>query len=78
MLSQNFNKTGTFWNFGDFNYDGTVNALDFNALASNFGFVLPSDPLALGSPSLAALVPEPSLLVLPAALIFGIRRRRLS
>jgi hypothetical protein len=25
------------WAAGDFNYDGTVNALDFNALASRFG-----------------------------------------
>jgi hypothetical protein len=77
MLGQNFNKSSTFWNFGDFNYDGTVNALDFNAMASNFGFVLPSDPLDLGAPSLGALVPEPTSLALGAALVFGIRRRRL-
>jgi len=28
---------GQTWSAGDFNYDGKVNALDFNALASGFG-----------------------------------------
>jgi hypothetical protein len=37
------------WYQGDFSYNGNVNALDFNALATNFG-----QPIPAGSPPLAA------------------------
>ena len=49
-LSMHFNQAGTFTQ-GDFNYDGKVNALDFNALASLWGTYLapptPSEPILL-------------------------------
>ena len=34
-LVATYGSTGGLWMQGDFNYDGVVNALDFNALASN-------------------------------------------
>ena len=55
-MAANYGKTGSGegWVQGDFNYDGTVNALDFNALATNYGQVLSSAQPALG----ANVVPE--------------------
>ena len=53
-LATNFGAaSGGFWSQGDFNYDGIVNTADFTAMAVNFGQVL-------ASPTLGALVPEPS------------------
>ena len=42
ILAANYGKTGMLWPQGDFNGDGTVNALDFNALASHYGLQLAS------------------------------------
>jgi len=59
---------------GDFNYDGTVNSLDFNLLATNFNQSIAPPPPA---PALGALVPEPaSLAMLAVTAILGARRRR--
>ena len=72
MLATNFSKSGQFWTAGDFNYDGVVNALDFNALASNFG-------QTLSSPALGALVPEPAsiAMIVITATTLATRRRRM-
>ena len=68
-MAQNFNSSTAFWWQGDFNYDGVVNALDFNILASNFGQVMSSE--ALGT-----LVPEPMALgMLGLGFILLCRRR---
>ena len=58
---------------GDANLDGLVNALDFNALATNFG-----SSAAPPAPGLGSLVPEPSTigLIAVAGLALGRRRRR--
>lgn len=39
-LAANFNKTAQAYSQGDFSYDGRVNVLDFNALATNYGKTL--------------------------------------
>jgi len=56
VLANHFNGASPTWADGDFNFDGKVNALDFNAVASNFG-----KTVSLGSPALGSLVPEPSM-----------------
>lgn len=62
-------KTGQQWIDGDYNYDGTVNALDFNALATNYGQSISSaEPIG---DALGAVVPEP-MLVLPFLGAFSI------
>jgi hypothetical protein len=61
--------SGAVWAQGDFNYDGVVNALDFNALASNYG--------ATTSPALGALVPEPAGVFVAAVPCLLLNRRRL-
>ena len=66
--------------FGDANLDGRVNALDFNALATNFGAVLSAsipDTMTQMSLPPADVVPEPGVLGF-ATLAFVLRRRRLS
>src|SRR5262249_16910743 len=70
-LASNFGGSSRFWVQGDFNYDGTVSSLDFNAIAANFDLALPSPP-ALGT-----LVPEPVLasLMISAAWLRRPRRR---
>ena len=52
-----FNQSGQNWLAGDFNGDGKVNALDFNAIATNYGQTLPA-------PGLGLAVPEPMSIVL--------------
>jgi hypothetical protein len=67
-VATNFGSaTGRIWFQGDFNYDGKANTLDFNALANNFN-------LALASPPLGTLVPEPFGVSLVLALCFCRRR----
>ena len=56
------------WFQGDFNYDGKVNTLDFTALASNYN-------LALASPAIGSLVPEPFVPLLSSLLLMKRRRR---
>jgi hypothetical protein len=68
LLAANFNQAGATWASGDFNGDGVVNALDFNALASHFGQSTPA-------PALGSLVPEP-LTALPLTGLLLARRRR--
>jgi hypothetical protein len=71
LLATSFGAaSGKFWSQADFNYDGATNSLDFNALAINFNLALPSPPLG-------TLVPEPAsgLLALASALL--LRRRRM-
>ena len=68
-LANGFAHPNAFWTDGDFNFDGVVNALDFNALATNFGSTLPA-------PSLGTLVPEPALFGAAIAIASLMRRRR--
>src|SRR5262249_29216220 len=68
-LASRFGQSGKLWSDGDWNYDGMVNTLDFNALAVNFNQALPVP--ALGG----SLVPEPSLLVIPALALRRFRGR---
>ena len=60
--------------------DGTVNALDFNALATNFGATPIAGGAVDGAPAaLGSLVPEPaslSLLVMGIAAVAPRRRRK--
>ena len=44
IMATNFNQSGMAFSQGDFNYDGTVNARHFNALATMFGtYLAPPD-----------------------------------
>lgn len=76
-LASSFGRSNKVWSGGDFNYDGLVNLSDFNLLAANFGLsasgpeVTPEDWA-----SLAAAVPEPSLLMLAGVASVGLLRRR--
>ena len=56
--TQNFNNPSATYSQGDFNRDGTINALDFNVLATKFGATLSGPSLASqAGHSLAAAVP---------------------
>src|SRR5438046_1142268 len=66
-LAASFNSSAKNWFEGDFNYDGVVNALDFNFLASNYGATLPAPPLG-------ALVPGPACLVALPLMLLARRR----
>ena len=70
-MANHFNTSGQEWIAGDFNFDGKVNALDFNFLATNFGEVSPSPPAG-------ALAPEPLAIALVTAALWPVmvRRRR--
>ena len=46
-LAASFSQSGKSWFNGDFNYDGSIDTVDFNLLASNFGQVLPSQPASM-------------------------------
>ena len=74
-LASSFSQSGKFWTDGDFNYDGTVDTVDFNLLASNFGQTVaaPAHASALG-----AVVPEPgtATLLLTGAVTGLMSRRR--
>jgi len=72
-LSNNFGGASPTWALGDFNYDGKVNAIDFNALAANFG----ATPIA-PSEGLGTLVPEPASIAMLglAGLLMGRKRRK--
>ena len=63
------------WFNGDFDYDNTVNTVDFNLLASNFAQALAA-PTA-GAQPLGLLVPEPSMIGLIALGGLLARRRRI-
>ena len=78
-LADNFNDANQQRLQGDFDYDGVVNALDFNMLAASFGQTLPGGGLAqlAAAPALGSLVPEPhNLCTLLASLALYRRRRR--
>ena len=77
VMAANFNTSGHEWLDGDFNYDGRVNALDFNAVAANYGgFMLFSPSSPLGANPLGSLVPEPSAVALIGLSLLGRRRKR--
>ncbi|MGD0140926.1 MAG: PEP-CTERM sorting domain-containing protein [Tepidisphaeraceae bacterium] len=80
---------GSGWDQGDFNYDGVVNAADFNELAANFnqgdsgaasaGDVAALDAFAVANGISLANVPEPAsvgMMVMAGLGIFARRRRR--
>ena len=67
------------WAEGDFNYDGKINALDFNAVATNFGAAaIPAG--GVEGAALGALVPEPASIGMVAMMASGLvaRRRRVN
>jgi len=88
-MATNFNQAVTNgWDEGDFNYDGKVNGIDFNLLASNFN-QLASQASAADVAALDAFaaangisltptsVPEPaSLGLLTLGIVGGLARRR--
>ncbi|HEX4053705.1 MAG TPA: PEP-CTERM sorting domain-containing protein, partial [Tepidisphaeraceae bacterium] len=90
-MAANFGKSGKVWDQGDFNYDGTVNSIDFGLLAGNFGKSVGGGAVAISSADWAALdafaaanglmadVPEPASAALFAVAGLGLmakRRRR--
>lgn len=50
-MSQHFTQTGVGWAQGDFNYDGVVNADDFNLLKPNYGKTIPPPQVAFAANS---------------------------
>ena len=61
------------WFNGDFNYDGTVDTVDFNLFASNFGQVMPAE----ADTPMGAIVPEPGCaFMLLGSMLLGTRRLR--
>ena len=68
--SSRYSQSGNYLAEGDFNGDGIVNALDFNALASNYGQTLGTFT-AIPSP-----VPEPGLTTVLLSLAFAASHRR--
>jgi len=73
LLVAHYGESNARWSFGDFDYNGKVNTLDFNRLAGLFGATLPTGGAALGS-----LVPEPASATLLAgmfAMLAGRNRR---
>jgi hypothetical protein len=72
-LAANFGLSGKLWTDGDFNYDGSVGQTDFNLLAANFGLSAgPDGPTPQDWATLAAAIPEPSLMVLVPLALLGI------
>ncbi|MGD0141503.1 MAG: PEP-CTERM sorting domain-containing protein, partial [Tepidisphaeraceae bacterium] len=83
-----FNQSITGWDQGDFNYDGLVNATDFNELAANFnqgvsGAASAGDVAALDAFAVAnglslptSSVPEPASAVIMVVAGLGILARR--
>jgi hypothetical protein len=71
-MATHFGQKNSTWIAGDFNYDGVVNALDFNAIATNYGQVMSSPAIA------GTVVPEPgiALLCCAAPLLARTRLRR--
>ena len=59
------------WGQGDFNYDGSVDTVDFNLLTSNFSLTLAAEA---ASP-VGALIPEPPAASLLAIVALLPRRR---
>jgi autotransporter-associated beta strand protein len=76
QLAGGFGAASQVWANGNFNYDANVDSLDFNLLAGTYGMAvaLPSQPI--GGASLGAVVPEPSMIgVLAALSLLPLRRR---
>ena len=69
-LAAHFNQSGRYWYQGDFNYDGVVNASDFDALVANYG-------QTMSARGMGSLVPEPLVMgaVVPAMLMMRRRTR---
>ncbi|HEX4054280.1 MAG TPA: PEP-CTERM sorting domain-containing protein, partial [Tepidisphaeraceae bacterium] len=88
-MAANFGKSGKVWDQGDFNYDGTVNSIDFGLLAGNFGKSVGGGAVAISSADWAALdafaaanglmadVPEPACgAILLVTMMGAVARRR--
>ena len=70
ILAANYGQTARLWSHGDFTYGGAVTLADFNLLAGNFGYQATGPTLTPHDWStLAAVVPEPSLLAAAAPLV---------
>ncbi len=77
-LAANFG-TGDVWSEGDFNYDGVTNLSDFNLLAANFGLAASADgPTPQDWATLAAVVPEPAIIMGCGLMLALLRLRRRS
>ena len=74
ILAANFGRTsGAGWATADFSGDLHVDTTDFNLLAAHFGFTYSESAAAA---SLGVFVPEPSVAVALAAMVFLLRNRR--
>ena len=56
LLANNFGRSGTLWNEGNFNLDDVTNFEDFAELSTRFGMAFPSDEQAVPEPALLTLV----------------------
>jgi len=73
-MTQHFTQnSGATWADGDFNYDGSVNAADFNLLKPNYGQTLPAQSFAptLSPPAPPARPPRTVIVPPPANALVG-------
>jgi len=67
-MTQHYTSTAGTWDTGDFNYDGTVDANDFNLLKPNYGQTLPAPAPAPIASTASGRPPRVATLLPPAPL----------